>query len=146
VKRFNLSEWALAHQPLIRYLIVALAIVGVMSYQKLGQSEDPPFTFKVMVVRPTGPAPRPGRWRSRSPTASRRSCRRCPMWTSCAAIRAPASRWCSSSPRIRPRPDVPELFYQVRKKIGDIKGQLPAACAGRSSTTSSATCSATSTP
>ena len=25
---FNLSEWALAHQPLIRYLIVALAIVG----------------------------------------------------------------------------------------------------------------------
>jgi multidrug efflux pump len=45
----------LAHQPLIRYLIVALAIVGVMSYQKLGQSEDPPFTFKVMVVRADWP-------------------------------------------------------------------------------------------
>ena len=55
MKRFNLSEWALAHQPLIRYLIVALAIVGVMSYQKLGQSEDPPFTFKVMVVRTEWP-------------------------------------------------------------------------------------------
>ncbi|MCK6388665.1 MAG: efflux RND transporter permease subunit, partial [Zoogloea sp.] len=55
MKRFNLSEWALAHQPLIRYLIVALAIVGVMSYQKLGQSEDPPFTFKVMVVRADWP-------------------------------------------------------------------------------------------
>jgi multidrug efflux pump len=48
---FNLSEWALRHQPLVRYLIVALAIVGVLSYEKLGQSEDPPFTFKVMVVR-----------------------------------------------------------------------------------------------
>ena len=55
MKRFNLSEWALAHQPLIRYLIVLLAIVGVMSYQKLGQSEDPPFTFKVMVVRADWP-------------------------------------------------------------------------------------------
>jgi multidrug efflux pump len=53
--RFNLSEWALRHQPLVRYLIVALAIVGVMSYQKLGQSEDPPFTFKVMVVRTDWP-------------------------------------------------------------------------------------------
>lgn len=51
MKRFNLSEWALRHQPLVRYLIVALALIGVMSYQKLGQSEDPPFTFKVMVVR-----------------------------------------------------------------------------------------------
>jgi multidrug efflux pump len=53
--RFNLSEWALRHQPLVRYLIVALALVGVLSYQKLGQSEDPPFTFKVMVVRTDWP-------------------------------------------------------------------------------------------
>jgi hypothetical protein len=53
--RFNLSEWALRNQPLVRYLIIALAIVGVMSFQKLGQSEDPPFTFKVMVVRTDWP-------------------------------------------------------------------------------------------
>lgn len=51
MQRFNLSDWALRHQPLIRYLIVLLAMVGVLSYQQLGQSEDPPFTFKVMVVR-----------------------------------------------------------------------------------------------
>lgn len=47
MKRFNLSEWALAHQPLIRYLIVALAIVGVMSYQKLGHSARTTITLKV---------------------------------------------------------------------------------------------------
>ena len=52
---FNLSEWALRHQPLVRFLIVLLALVGVLSYQKLGQSEDPPFTFKVMVVRTEWP-------------------------------------------------------------------------------------------
>ena len=47
----NLSEWALRHRALVLYLIVVCAVMGVLSYGRLGQSEDPPFTFKVMVVR-----------------------------------------------------------------------------------------------
>src|SRR5678816_1538684 len=53
--RFNLSEWALRHRSLVLYLIVACAIFGAFAYSKLGQSEDPPFTFKVMVVRTNWP-------------------------------------------------------------------------------------------
>src|SRR5512142_1193324 len=52
---FNLSEWALKHRPLVRYLIVVCAIFGALAYAMLGQSEDPPFTFKVMVVKTTWP-------------------------------------------------------------------------------------------
>jgi len=52
---FNLSRWALEHIPLTRYLIVALLIGGIMGYQRLGQDEDPPFTFRAMVVRATWP-------------------------------------------------------------------------------------------
>src|SRR6476620_8132188 len=48
---FNLSRWALQHIPLVRYLIVVLLIGGIMSYGSLGQDEDPPFTFRAMVVR-----------------------------------------------------------------------------------------------
>jgi multidrug efflux pump subunit AcrB len=51
MKRFNLSEWALAHRTLVLYAMLVLALFGVLSYAKLGQSEDPPFTFKVMVIR-----------------------------------------------------------------------------------------------
>ena len=50
-RRFNLSAWALANQALIRYLIVVLLVGGAFAYSNLGQDEDPPFTFKVMVVR-----------------------------------------------------------------------------------------------
>src|SRR5437899_1519042 len=53
--RFNLSEWALHHRPLVLYLIVVFALAGVFAYEKLGQSEDPPFTFKVMVVKTNWP-------------------------------------------------------------------------------------------
>lgn len=48
---FNLSEWALKNKGLILYLMLLLAIVGIFSYSKLSQSEDPPFTFKVMVIK-----------------------------------------------------------------------------------------------
>ena len=50
-KRFNLSEWALSHQTLVLYFMVVLALIGVGSYVKLGQAEDPDFSFKLMVVR-----------------------------------------------------------------------------------------------
>lgn len=48
---YNLSEWALKNKGLVLYLMLLLGIVGVVSYSKLAQSEDPPFTFKVMVVQ-----------------------------------------------------------------------------------------------
>lgn len=50
-KGFNLSAWALDHGPLIRYLMVALLIAGVGAFFALGQDEDPPFTFRAMVVQ-----------------------------------------------------------------------------------------------
>ena len=49
--RFNLSRWALEHPALTRYLMVALLVLGVAAYFQLGQDEDPPFTFRAMVVR-----------------------------------------------------------------------------------------------
>ena len=53
--RFNLSEWALRNRSLVLYFGLVLAAFGVWSYSHLGQSEDPPFTFKVMVVRTIWP-------------------------------------------------------------------------------------------
>ncbi|MDO5692560.1 MAG: efflux RND transporter permease subunit [Pseudomonadota bacterium] len=50
-RRFNLSRWALEHAALTRYLMVALMLLGVAAYFQLGQDEDPPFTFRAMVVR-----------------------------------------------------------------------------------------------
>ena len=52
---FNLSEWALRNRALVTYFTVALALIGVWSYARLGQSEDPPFAFKAMVVRTLWP-------------------------------------------------------------------------------------------
>ncbi len=42
---FNLSSWTLRHQPLVIFLLVLLTVFGILSYGRLAQSEDPPFTF-----------------------------------------------------------------------------------------------------
>ena len=55
MRRFNLSEWALGNRSLVLFLMIVLALVGGWSYRHLGQSEDPPFTFNVMVVRTLWP-------------------------------------------------------------------------------------------
>ena len=48
---FNLSAWALAHQQLVIFLIGMATLFGVIGYTKLAQSEDPPFTFRTMVIK-----------------------------------------------------------------------------------------------
>ena len=55
MRRFNLSEWALSNRPLVLFMMLALAVIGAWSYKHLGQSEDPPFTFKAMVVQTRWP-------------------------------------------------------------------------------------------
>ena len=59
MSRVNLSEWALSNRPLVTYLMVLLGVLGVWGYFNLGQSEDPPFTFRVMVVRAIWPGATP---------------------------------------------------------------------------------------
>ena len=54
-RRFNLSEWALSHQTLVLYFMIVLAAIGIGSFLRLGQAEDPDFTFKLMVVRTMWP-------------------------------------------------------------------------------------------
>ena len=78
-----------------------------------------------------GPAPRPTRSSASSPTASRRSCRRRRAWTTCAATRSPGESVVFVFVKDSSRPDeIKDTWYQVRKKVGDIRGQLPAGIQG----------------
>ncbi len=52
---FNLSEWALKNRTLVLYAMILLGAMGAISYANLGQSEDPPFTFKLMTINTLWP-------------------------------------------------------------------------------------------
>ena len=50
MKSFNLTEWALAHRAVVLFLILAIAIGGVLGFTKLGQLEDPNFSVPSMTA------------------------------------------------------------------------------------------------
>ncbi len=126
MRRFNLSEWALAHRGLVVYFMVAIAILGAMSYTRLGQSEDPPFTFKVMVIRTDWPG---ATAREVEQKVTERIERKLQELDGLETVRSYSRPGVSqvfviidgSVPSAR----MPELFYQVRKKVGDIRNTLP---------------------
>lgn len=126
MKGFNLSRWALENIPLTRFLIAALLLGGIFSYQKLGQDEDPPFTFRAMVVRAIWPGATAVQMAEQVTDKLERKLQETPHIDKIRSFSKPGETTIILELReSTPPKDVPDSWYQVRKKIGDIAGTLP---------------------
>ncbi|WP_312550705.1 efflux RND transporter permease subunit [Massilia sp.] len=126
MKGFNLSRWALENIPLTRFLIAALLLGGIFSYQKLGQDEDPPFTFRAMVVRAIWPGATAVQMAEQVTDKLERKLQETPHVDKIRSFSKPGETTIILELReSTPPKDVPDSWYQVRKKIGDIAGTLP---------------------
>jgi len=126
LKRFNLSEWALRHQNFVLYCIVALGLIGAFSYERLGQSEDPPFTFKVMVVQTRWPGATAAEITEQVTEKIEKKLQEIPELDYLRSYSRPGeSQVFVVAKDSVPSTRMPEIFYQVRKKIGDIRYTLP---------------------
>ncbi|MBK6396453.1 MAG: efflux RND transporter permease subunit [Betaproteobacteria bacterium] len=129
--RFNLSEWALHNRSLVRFLIAMCAIFGAIAYTKLGQSEDPPFTFKVMVVRTNWPGASAREVEQQLTDRIERKLQEVPNVDWVRSYSKPGESMVFFAIRdTAPAASVPEAWYQVRKKIGDARGSLPSGIQG----------------
>ena len=129
--KFNLSEWTLRHRSLVLYMMIVVAVAGAMSYFNLGRSEDPAFTFKAMVIRTIWPG-------ATAEEVSQQVTERIEkkvMETGQYEFVRSYSRDGESQVIIMARDSLPSakvdaLWYQIRKKIGDIRPMLPAEVVG----------------
>jgi len=128
---FNLSEWALGHRGLVLYFMLALAVMGVFSYDRLGQSEDPPFTFKVMVVRTLWPGATAREVAEQVTGRIEKKLQEAPYVDVIRSYSKPGESLVFFLAKdSTPPAEVPDLWYQVRKKVGDITQTLPAGVQG----------------
>ncbi|MDS4016329.1 MAG: efflux RND transporter permease subunit [Candidatus Accumulibacter sp.] len=127
----NLSEWALRHRTLVAYLIVVLMLAGVISYLRLGRAEDPDFTFKAMVVRTLWPGATAHEVELQVTERIEKRLQDVP-WVDVvrSQTRAGDSLIIIVLKDYTPKKEVPEAWYQVRKKIGDIRNTLPQGVVG----------------
>ncbi|MDR5750516.1 MULTISPECIES: efflux RND transporter permease subunit [unclassified Caballeronia] len=124
--RFNLSAWALRHRALVVFLIAMATIFGIIAYTRLAQSEDPPFTFRVMVIRTFWPGATARQVQEEVTDRIARKLQETPSTDFLRSYSRPGESLLFFTMKDgAPPSEVPEEWYQVRKKVGDIAATLP---------------------
>lgn len=123
---FNLSEWALKNKGLILYFMILLGIVGMVSYSKLSQSEDPPFTFKVMVVQTYWPGATAKQVSVQVTDRIEKELMSTGNYERIMAYSRPGESLVTFFAKDSLRSaQIPDVWYDVRKKVNDIRHELP---------------------
>ncbi len=129
--RLNISRWALEHPALTRYLMVVLLVLGIAAYFQLGQDEDPPFTFRAMVVQAFWPGASAEQMAEQVTSKIERTLQEVPYADIQRSYTKPGESLTilqlkdSSPPK-----EVANTWYQVRKRVGDMRSTLPAGVVG----------------
>jgi len=129
--KFNISRWALEHPALTRYLMVVLLVLGSAAYFQLGQDEDPPFTFRAMVVQAFWPGATAEQMAEQVTSKVERALQEVPYSDVIRSYTKPGESLTILQVKevIRGR-EVSDAWYQARKKIGDMRATLPAGVIG----------------
>lgn len=123
---FNLSAWALRNRQIVLFLMILLAAVGAMSYTKLGQSEDPPFTFKAMVIRTLWPGATAEEVSRQVTERIEKKLMETGEYERIVSFSRPGESQVTFMARDSMHSQaIPELWYQIRKKVADIRHTLP---------------------
>jgi multidrug efflux pump len=129
--RFNLSEWAITHRALVLFMILILGGAGAYSYFNLGRAEDPSFTIKTMVVNVAWPGATATEMQAQVADVIEKKLQELPYLDRVETYSQPGVCFVQIFLIDRTPPAmVKELWYQVRKRVGDIKGDLPAGVIG----------------
>ena len=129
--RFNISRWALEHPALTRYLMVVLLVLGSAAYFQLGQDEDPPFTFRAMVVQAFWPGASALQMAEQVTDKIEKSLQEVPYADKIRSYTKPGeSLTILQLKDSSPPQEVPDSWYQARKRIADMRNTLPAGVIG----------------
>lgn len=129
--RFNLSRWAVEHRPLVLFMIIAIALAGALSFQQLGRSEDPNFTIKVAVLTAVWPGATAHEMQDQVADLIEKKLQELPHFDKVQTYVKPSFAAMQVTFRDdTPPAEVPGLFYQIRKKMDDVRPSLPAGVIG----------------
>ena len=125
---FNLSEWALRHRSIAIYLMILAVAAGVFSYMKLGRNEDPSFVIKTMVVQAAWPGATIDETLNQVTERLERTLQETPKLDFIRSFTRPGLTTIFVNLKgSATAKEVPDIWYHVRKSIGDMRGR----CRGR---------------
>ncbi|BAP42782.1 AcrB/AcrD/AcrF family protein [Pseudomonas sp. StFLB209] len=123
---FNLSEWAIKHQSFVWYLMFVGLLMGVFSYMNLGREEDPSFTIKTMVIQTRWPGATVDETLNQVTDRIEKKLEELDSLDYVKSYTRPGESTIMVFLRdTTSAAAIPEIWYQVRKKVDDIRGEFP---------------------
>lgn len=127
----NLSEWALSKRSLVIFLMILAVIAGTLSFTRLGRSEDPAFTTRTMVVAAAWPGATVEETLLQVTERLERTLQETRHLDVVRSYTTPGQTTIFVELDDATPPDqVADVWYQVRKNIGDMRGSLPSGVVG----------------
>jgi multidrug efflux pump len=131
MQRFNLSQWSITHRPLVLFVIILLGAAGIYSYLNLGRAEDPSFTIKTMIVHVGWPGATAAELQAQAVDKVEKKLQELPYLDRIESYSQPGGAFIRVTLIDKTPPaKVKDLWYQVRKKVGDIRNELPPGITG----------------
>jgi multidrug efflux pump len=131
MQRFNLSQWSITHRPLVLFTIILLGAAGIYSYLNLGRAEDPSFTIKTMIVHVGWPGATAAELQAQAVDKVEKKLQELPYLDRIESYSQPGGAFIRVTLSDKTPPaKVKDLWYQVRKKVGDIRNELPPGITG----------------
>lgn len=128
---FNLSDWAIRHRPLVWFFMIVIVAAGLFSYQRLGRNEDPAFTIKTMVIQAAWPGATITDTLQQITDRIEKKLQETPYLDFIRSYTTPGQATIFVNLLgTTPARSVPDIWYQVRKKVGDIRNALPSGLVG----------------
>jgi multidrug efflux pump len=125
-KRFNISEWAVTHRPMVLFLIIATLIVGALSFSRLGRLEDPNFDVPQMTAIVVWPGATAQEVQDQVLNRVERKLQELEHFDYVRSFARPGyggiTLWMKGGST---KADLDNAWYQARKKIGDARQELP---------------------
>lgn len=123
---FNLSALAVRERPVTLFLIIAITLAGLYAFLNLGRAEDPSFTIKQMTFITTWPGATAQEMQDQVAEPLEKRMQELKWYDRTETFTRPGLAFTTVSLKdMTPPADVPEEFYQVRKKLGDEAPRLP---------------------
>jgi multidrug efflux pump subunit AcrB len=129
--QFNLSKWALEHRSFVVYMMIAASIAGLGTFFSLGRDEDPPFVIKTMVVQAAWPGATIDDTLLQVTDRLERTLQETPNLDFLRSYTSPGLTTIFVNLKQKTTAaQIPDIWYHVRKSIGDMRHTLPAGVVG----------------
>jgi multidrug efflux pump subunit AcrB len=126
MSRFNLSALAVRERSVTLFLILLVSLAGVLAFLKLGRAEDPPFTVKQLTVITAWPGATAQEMQDQVAEPLEKRMQELRWYDRTDTYTRPGLAFTTVTLQdSTPPADVPDQFYQARKKLQDAQGSLP---------------------